>query len=339
MDSVAQLPEKDRAELFQETAAKLDLRPGVVEKDFWVCWTLSRLFSGQRDGPKMLFKGGTSLSKAYNAIKRFSEDIDLSLDRHDLGFVGSRDPLYATGSNEIRRLRESLDSTYKAFVRDKLFPQLLDEFASILGSSKWSIRIEEENQQMLIILEYPSQIPKEDYLRQTVVMEFGATSDHDMTENMPITPFAAEQFPAMFSKPSSTVRVYDPSRTFWEKATILHYNYHVNDATKVDRTSRHYYDVVLLDRGSIGQAALQDPSLLLAVAKYKRIFFPKTSAKYEEAKVGTLRLVPQQDLIAPLRADYGKMQLMLYDKPPTFDEIIDALKTTEENFNAVNENG
>ncbi|HZG44570.1 MAG TPA: nucleotidyl transferase AbiEii/AbiGii toxin family protein [Longimicrobium sp.] len=92
MDQVAKWRPEERAELFQETASRRGVLPAIVEKDFWVCWTLRRLFLHPERRPAMLFKGGTSLSKVYNVIERFSEDIDLSLDRHDLGFSGDLDP-------------------------------------------------------------------------------------------------------------------------------------------------------------------------------------------------------------------------------------------------------
>src|ERR1700682_2106970 len=97
MDKVARLAASDRAALFNETGAARGLANAIVEKDFWVCWTLKRLFSLQgEDTPNLVFKGGTSLSKAYGAIRRFSEDIDLSFDRTDLGYEGERDPKTAS---------------------------------------------------------------------------------------------------------------------------------------------------------------------------------------------------------------------------------------------------
>jgi predicted nucleotidyltransferase component of viral defense system len=93
MDNVARLPAADRAALFGETGAGRGVANTIIEKDFWVCWTLKRLFGMQgNDTAALVFKGGTSLSKAFGAFRRFSEDIDLSFDRSDLGYSGSRDP-------------------------------------------------------------------------------------------------------------------------------------------------------------------------------------------------------------------------------------------------------
>jgi predicted nucleotidyltransferase component of viral defense system len=93
VDKVALLDASDRAALFGETGAARGIVNTIVEKDFWVCWTLKRLFELQNaDTPTLIFKGGTSLSKAFGAIRRFSEDIDLSFDRADLGYTGDRDP-------------------------------------------------------------------------------------------------------------------------------------------------------------------------------------------------------------------------------------------------------
>ena len=95
MDKVAILREPERRDLFSETAAKGKLaRPSIAEKDFWVCWTLKQIYSLQRPHSNVIFKGGTTLSKVYGLIKRFSEDIDIAVDRHDLGFTGERDPAF-----------------------------------------------------------------------------------------------------------------------------------------------------------------------------------------------------------------------------------------------------
>ena len=92
MNSTARTPGDARAQLFAETAARKGIADAIVEKDFWVCWMLQQLFSIDALSGRLLFKGGTSLSKVFHAINRFSEDIDLAVDYAALGFTGDRDP-------------------------------------------------------------------------------------------------------------------------------------------------------------------------------------------------------------------------------------------------------
>ena len=99
-----------RAEVFQETAARMGVQSAIIEKDFWVCWTIKRAFSLGDKIPGLIFKGGTLLSNAHGLIRRFSEDIDLSLDRHDLGFTGDRDPASAPSNKARKALLDELEA-------------------------------------------------------------------------------------------------------------------------------------------------------------------------------------------------------------------------------------
>lgn len=137
MDGIAALDRDTRARLFEETAARLGIgRAAIIEKDFWVCWTLRRLFALQNTQkeahPVFVFKGGTSLSKVFGLIQRFSEDIDLSLDWHGLGFTGERDPAKA-GTSRRKRLLEELRDTCESYIASTLVPALRKDFATVLG--------------------------------------------------------------------------------------------------------------------------------------------------------------------------------------------------------------
>lgn len=338
MDPVARWAPEDRAELFLETAARMGPAPAIIEKDFWVCWTLSRLFAVPARQPAMLFKGGTSLSKAYGAIQRFSEDIDLSLDRHDLGFTGGRDPELATGRKATKRLLEELQQACTRYLADELVPVTVRDFETVLGpvGSTWSLDPDPDDPQT-ILFTYPPSLAAElgGYVRPVVRLEFGARSDLWPATDAEIRPYAAEYFPEAFEgTPACTVHVLEAKCTFWEKATLLHAEYHRTTVRPTaERLSRHYYDLAQLSQLPIYADALADKDLLIRVAEHKDRFFPVGWARYGEARPGTLRLVPHPELRAMLEADYEAMQEMIFGEPPSFAAILERLTAMEAEIN------
>lgn len=145
MNRIAAASNQERADLFRSAALAKGSRFAleIMEKDFWVCWTLFRLFSQMRFRPHMIFKGGTSLSKAYGAIHRFSEDVDLSFSRIDLGMGEGSDP-EATGiSGSTRKKRlEALTSESERVVKEKLVPELRKDFGTVLGAKGWKVEVD-----------------------------------------------------------------------------------------------------------------------------------------------------------------------------------------------------
>ena len=337
MDKVALLAAADRAALFGETAAGRGVANTIIEKDFWVCWTLKRLFELQQDGtPTLIFKGGTSLSKAFGAIRRFSEDIDLSFDRADLGYSGDRNPeKEGISKKQSGRLIEQLMGDVERHIADKLRPALHDSFARHLGNrtdGDWSLEIDAEDRQALNF-HYAPAFPRADYERMTYIsprvkLELGARGDPWPTEVKSIRPYAAEDFPDFFEAPDCTVTVLSARRTFWEKVTALHAEAHrPEDSPTPQYFSRHYYDIAMLLDTEEGQAAEGDFQLLEQVAKHKAILFRSGWANYDTARPGTLRLIPAESRIRDLRADYRGMAPMMFDdKPLPFDNILSRLR-------------
>src|SRR5260370_14198099 len=150
MDRFAQLPATERATVFREAAARSRLGSAtIIEKDFWVCWTLQRIFSSATlPGP--LFKGGTSLSKAYKVIERFSEDVDIVLDRHTLGFIGEQDPSNIAGTNKRNRKLDELSDKCSETVQGTVRDELQDSFRSVLGEADWKISEDPADHQSLL---------------------------------------------------------------------------------------------------------------------------------------------------------------------------------------------
>ena len=148
MNKVAALDKTTRADLFNETAARMNLSPVIVEKDFWVCWTLRHVFSIPRICGKVLFKGGTSLSKVFGLIQRFSEDIDLAVDYEMLGFTGDRDPRQDSLSHTKRRgLLDDMMDACRKWVAGRLIPALAERFGAVLtGADPWTVEVDRQNQ-------------------------------------------------------------------------------------------------------------------------------------------------------------------------------------------------
>lgn len=338
MDEVARLPARERADLFTEAASRRGLVPAILEKDFWVCWMLKRIFTLPGRNPLLIFKGGTSLSKVYSAIRRFSEDIDLSFDRRDLGYRDERDPESASSKKKTQQLIQELVEAVQEHIDTILLPRL-DEVIEVQlgpGGQTWALAKDAADPQA-VVFRYPSSLSHGGltYINPVVRLELGARGDPWPTEQRPIKPYAAEEFPEIFQAPVCDVTVLAAERTFWEKATLLHTEYHrPPDKPTDERRSRHYYDLALLAETEYGQRALTQLDLLERVAKHKQVFFPAAWAKYEEARPGSLRLVPRKERLSRLDADYAKMAPMIFDQPPPrFEDLIARLDVLEKRIN------
>jgi hypothetical protein len=343
VDKVAIMPAADRAALFNQAAAARGLANAIIEKDFWVCWTLKRLFGIQgEDSPGLVFKGGTSLSKGYDAIRRFSEDIDLSFDRADLGYGGDRDPEAAPSRKKAEKLIDDLVADVEKHIETVVLPRLSAAIESELGPAAkagWSLKIDPGEAQNLIF-EYPVSLRKSDYvgfayMSSRVKLEFGARGDPWPTEKREIVSYAAQEYPDFFEEPACSVDVLALRRTFWEKATALHAEHHRDlESATPQYFSRHYYDLATLADTDEGKKAMKDTGLLKQVADHKSLFFRSGWASYDTARAGTLRLSPHPDRIPDLRADYRKMTPMMFDDPPpSFDDIMRRIAELEKAIN------
>jgi predicted nucleotidyltransferase component of viral defense system len=338
MDSVLQLSRQQRVELFEQTAQHTGFDAVIVEKDFWVCWTLKELFRLPEIGDHLIFKGGTSLSKVFKVIERFSEDIDVSIDRGWLGFGGANEPEAGSSNKEKQRRIEALKVACQQKITSILQPALNKAIKKKLqASEEWLLQADKADQdQQTLMFEYPSSFTPNTvgYIRRVVKIEMGARADHWPSETKTITPYVAEEFPQGFREPSCEVKVLSAERTFWEKATILHAEFHrPADKPMPDRFSRHYADFFELVRKGIATAAAAKPELLARVAQHKSLFFRTSWARYDDAAKGTLRVVPPDHRLKLLRDDYNRMQQMFFSEPPEFEEIILLLKQWESDFN------
>jgi hypothetical protein len=335
MDAFANDTPANRDEAFRQAAAELGFAKAIVEKDFWVCWSLERLFALPSFGDHLIFKGGTSLSKAYDVIHRFSEDVDLSLDRAQLGFSGDRDPeLTDLSSGKRKSLLQDLQEAAEATVAGPLLEEINAVFSASL-EQPYSLSVDEDDPQT-VLFAYPSlHADSDSYVQPVVRFEFGARGAQLPAEQRPIVTYVQQAFPDLTGLNAVDVRTLGIERTFWEKATILHMLFH-QDAKKplADRMSRHYYDMAQLTQHDAKARALANLDLLSEVGHHKSVFFKAAWARYEDAKPGSLRLVPSTELESALRRDYAGMREMIMGDAPSFDDVMTVIAALEAEINA-----
>ena len=332
MNSIARMQANARAELFAETADHKGLADAIVEKDFWVCWVLKQLFSIESLSGRLLFKGGTSLSKIFHAINRFSEDIDLAVDYAALGFTGERDPRREDISKTKRNtILAGMMVECQRYIGGEFLGALNTRCQEILGTDEaWSLEVSKQDPNV-VQFRYPTASAKGlDYLNPQVVLELGTHAEFVPHDNFTIRSFAAEEFPNVVGDGDVAVVALLAKRTFWEKATILHAEYYRPPEKPLpDRYSRHYYDVAMMAQGPIRSEALSDTALLAQVVRHKGTFYPSGWAHYELAVPGSFRLMPREERLTALERDYRNMGVMIFGEPPAFDSIMETLAALE----------
>lgn len=342
MDQVAQNSDAERVELFREAANSKGVHFQIIEKDFWVCWTLKQLFNLPGIGPQLIFKGGTSLSKAYHLIERFSEDIDVAIDRAFLGF-GNEADLQSLSSNKRNKTIKDLDDTCRTYIQTDVFSSLRTNFQNELSneSISWELSVADDDPYgQTILFAYPRDQSHSlgnelKYVKPLVRIELGARPTNEPIERVSIQSYASEEYPSVFTDPAFELNVLSAERTFWEKATILHDQFHrADDYKSAERMSRHYYDLFKLANSEFAAKALTDRDLLAKVVENKKLFFSRAGANYDEALTGNLRLVPSELRLNFFKKDYKEMEVMFFSTPPKFDDILTTLLELERKINS-----
>ena len=331
MKRIANQSTAERTILFRNTAEKLDLPEAIIEKDFWVCWTLDYLFHDSPWKNQLAFKGGTSLSKCFDLIHRFSEDIDLILDWRLLGFAKD-EPWAERSKNQQDKFNKAVNARTEIFLAEEFSPKLESDFHVLLNDD-FRISIDSADLQT-VCFAYP-RLFSEASILPIIRLEIGALAAWTPTQEATITPFAAEQYPQVFQQPNTSLRTVSPERTFWEKVTILHKEAFRTSGKIPSRYSRHYYDLWCMAQSSVKDAAFQDLDLLRQVVAVKDRFYPAGSAHYELAKPGTMRLMPPEDCLPALRVDYAHMKNMIFGEKPVFKEMLALLHLLEIEINSL----
>ena len=353
MDEFARRPADDRLAFINEAAARRDVTPIIIEKDFWVCWTLRRLGEAPALAGHLTFKGGTSLSKAYGIIERFSEDIDLTIGRDAPLIVDTLPPMEDGISGKERdRRTKALKTAAQSYVESIALPELATAIERALGTKDgWEVVLDPDDRDtQTILFRYPKLLNygrgfgagrfgvgafgegEDGYIKPRIKLEFGARGETEPSEARTITPYLAAEFPDELPDASVSVSTLSVERTFWEKVTILHALHH---GTKLlPEMSRHYYDTMMLAAKGIDDAAKQKPDLLAKVVLNKSLMFADNKASYGTATLGALRLAPNDELRARLADDYAAMSEMFMMPPPSFDDLMAAISGLEAKLNA-----
>lgn len=329
MDELARRTAADRAAAFQAAAAERGLPPLYVEKDFWVCWSLHRLFAPALvDG--MVFKGGTSLSKVWEALNRFSEDIDLTLPRNGIREAEHIVIDDSQSVSERKKHKEQLDRVLEGWCAGPGVAAVRARIEKALGTTTgWALRSATDSMEF----EYPKGLPSEGHsgasIRPVVQLEFGLTMPTKPAEDHVIRPYAARAGEYRMGSPDVMVHVLAPERTFWEKVTLVHVENNRPQPKTGARVSRHYADVASLTSHEIGRRALAQIEMLPQVAREKERYFYTAWAHYPDAARGRLLLVPPPEHEQVLRRDHDQMKELYHGGPLPFDTILERLAQLE----------
>ena len=325
----------EKLDLFLTTANRLGAPIGNIEKDFWVCWTLNALYHERpAGGPRLLFKGGTSLSKAFGLIERFSEDIDVTVFRDDLDEPASVEEL-ETLSNKKRRARlDAIRDACRSYITGPLHAFLTEHLAEATGG-RGRVEIDEaDSDRQTLLVWYPEVEPRDEaYVRPAVRIESGAKSALDPNHPKDIRPYIADDV-AGLELTVPAVTTIDAERTFWDKVVIAHglrrwFERRGKSRQEGQRISRHFYDLHCLFISDIGRSAIADAALGADFVRHALMFFNRPDYDLASAVTGSFALAPTVAMIDALARDYANMTPMIFGSAPPFEDILLSMKEIE----------
>lgn len=333
------MTEERRNLVCTQTGAQLNLAEVAVEKDFWVCWSLDKLFRLPTWGEQLTFKGGTSLSKGWKLIERFSEDIDIVINRGVLGFDGDNAPEAAPSKKQTRKRLDALREACQKCVKEDIRPALQKAIAAdIPASLTWELLDDPADPDgQTLLFNYPTAFPAgAAYLRRAVKIEMGARSDTDPSTTIKVSPYISDAFPDLLPEDKVEVRAVMPKRTFWEKAMLLHEETFrpADGKRRKEYMARHYYDLYRMIEAGVATEAMADEALFEHVASHRVVFFRQNWVDYSTLVRGQLRLVPTDDQMSDWRSDYNNMQQeMFFGEAPDFDSVMEKVRGFQDVFN------
>lgn len=326
MNRFLKLSSEEKREVFQAVSLFMGLRLDIVEKDFWVCFMLDHLFHNCKYKDAFVFKGGTSLSKVYHAIERFSEDIDIIIDWRKI-ISESDNPWDERSKTKQDQFNKMVNQKAAEFYSAELVPCLNDELEKILGKGEW-VAID-DNDEMVVNFYYP-QLFEVEYIRDKVRLEIGPLAEWLPSHVAEVQPFVSEKYPEIFERRTTEILTIDVERTFWEKLTILHKMANFpKDKSLPSRYARHLYDVYCMANSPIKEQAFARKELLEKDIIFKQKFYYAKSAHYETATLMYISLVPAEHILDDVKKDYAAMKNMIYGDYPEFEHIIECLKKLE----------
>ncbi|MCR9155341.1 MAG: nucleotidyl transferase AbiEii/AbiGii toxin family protein [Bacteroidetes bacterium] len=316
------LPKEEQVELFTQIGVKTNLPPQAVEKDAWVSLMLRMIFTSELTD-HLIFKGGTSLSKAFNLIQRFSEDIDLGIDRKHLGFDGD------LSKGQIRKLRRACHK----FVSQDL-TELLKKQLTSYGVDESLYKVVVENTQVsdqdpeTIKVNYQSLFGEISYLPKRVLIEVSARSLIEPNQEVAINSLIDEHYPETdFIEGEFVVSATNPQKTFLEKLILLHEEFE-KPVEKIRhlRMSRHFYDIGQILDSEFGQEALKNKELFESIINHRKVLTPMKTTDYETLTLQSLNVIPPDKHLSNYKSDYKEMQSsMIHGESLDFDELIEKI--------------
>lgn len=324
------IPDNEKSIIFQQVANTRNMSAFAVEKDWWVVQTLAVIYK-MDVAEHLVFKGGTSLSKAWKLIERFSEDIDFAIDRVFLGYDGELS----------KKERTALRKASGIYVAQTFYPDLVTRFKEkgITGLKFELVDEVESDKDRTINVHYPNLIEPPGYLEPKIQIEIGCRS---LREPFTVQTFASlvdeEYADRDFAQAPINVPTVNPERTFLEKIFLLHEEFHrPPEKMRVDRLSRHLYDVCKLSKTDFAEKALNDKQLYETIVEHRYQFTRIGGVDYNLHQPQTINMLPVPQVLAAWRADYNKMleQMIYEENPPSFDEVINELTSLKEKINAL----
>ncbi len=339
-NTVITASQAERRDLFLAAAARLGTAVQNVEKDFWVCWTLDALFNGlPAGGPRLLFKGGTSLSKAFGLISRFSEDIDITVFRDDLGQGVHAADLEGLSGKKRRARLDAIRAACQGYIAGTMIGQLAEIATVVIPDAAFRLEADPDDKDgQTLLFWYPSVTAATgDYIRAAVKIEAGAKSALDPNVASTVLPYVAQDVVGA-DLTVANITTVKPERTFWDKVMILHGLRQWHDRRNElrqegQRVSRHYYDIHRLLQQEAASDWRADQALAMDCATHARLFFGSPDLGLEAAKPGTYTLVPEGAMREALAKDYVAMSGMIFGAVPPLDEVLADVKQLQQLIN------
>jgi predicted nucleotidyltransferase component of viral defense system len=323
------LPKNEKINILQKAGNTIGLLAFAVEKDWWVVQTLMTIFE-MEIGKHLVFKGGTSLSKAWNLIDRFSEDIDLAIDRQFFGYEGE------LSKQKISSLRKEANK----YLNEIFYLELIDKFKEKgFNDIKWEIVATENSDQdpIIIILNYNNAVDVPGYIQPRIQIEIGCRSLREPYTIQSFSSIIDAEYPESdFSQIPVNIPSVNPERTFLEKIFLLHEEFQrpINKI-RVDRLSRHLYDIYQLSKTKFVEIALSDKELYETIVKHRYRFTRVSGVNYNLHQPQTINFIPVSEIIEEWKADYKTMQeQMIYVESPSFEIVIEDLTKLKNTINA-----
>lgn len=340
--SFFELTRNEQKELLQGAEYRAPWSTKMLEKDVWIVWTLDALFR-QPNAPRYAFKGGTCLSKVYGAIHRFSEDVDITLDPDHPTYIEGLDPIESgVTKNQLKKRGDRARAKLPEYLALTLVPYLERRAQQLPEHIRPTIALDDGDEGRVRV-HYPSALepsPAPPYIDENVLLELGARASTEPSQRSDVGTYLGDlpQLEGQVTFPTTTVNAMSLVRTFWEKATLIHFEITRNDrAAPADRYARHWYDLhALSQRPNLVDHAIADRETLRLVLRVKHAHYSGKGVRYEDCGTGHLRLATSGELRSQLEEDYGEMiaASMFVQPPPTFETIAARLAELEAWINA-----